>query len=152
MKIIITEDKSNTISDKLKSMVKQYGLIKSSKSVGGPKNLAKLGFNNDPMEFLNLFNDLNIVQSEEDHSLTLFRYEKGINMMIYDKENRGVENRGVYVNYDDIWLFLRGGFGLNYEEIQEVIKDWLDEVYNLSGVTPYITGRKGNWRWMRSII
>ena len=136
MKIIITEDKSNTISDKLKSMVKQYGLIKSSKSVGGPKNLMKLLKIKTPMDFLNLFNDLNVVQSEEDHSLTLFRYEKGINMMIYDKENRGVENRSVYVNYDDIWLFLEENFDLKYKEIQGLIKDWLGEVYNLRGVTP----------------
>ena len=103
----------------------------ASKSVGGFRNLIKLGFNNNPMEFLNLFNDLNVVQSEEDHSLTLFRYEKGNNMFIYNKENGDA-----YVNYDDIWSFLEKSFDLKSNEIQELIKDWLGEVYNLRGVTP----------------
>jgi len=35
-----------------------------------------------------------------------------------------------------IWSFLREGFGLDYNEIQEVMKEWLSEVYNLSRVTP----------------
>ena len=55
MKIIITEDQSNTISDKLKSMVKKYGWEKTSRSVGGFKNLAKLSKIKTPMDFLNLF-------------------------------------------------------------------------------------------------
>jgi hypothetical protein len=131
MKIIITEEQNRTISDKLKSITKKMGWRTASKSVGGFRNLIKLGFNNNPMEFLNLFNDLNVVQSEEDHSLTLFRYEKGNNMFIYNKENGDA-----YVNYDDIWSFLEKSFDLKSNEIQELIKDWLGEVYNLRGVTP----------------
>jgi hypothetical protein len=131
MKYIITEDQNKTISDKLKSMVKKYGWEKTSKSVGGPKNLMKLLKINDPMDFLNLFNDLDVVQSQERPNLTLFRYVNGNNMVIYNKENGET-----YVNYYDIWSFLENNFGLNRGEIQGLIKDWLGEVYNLRVNTP----------------
>jgi hypothetical protein len=132
MKIIITEEQSNTISDKLKSMVKQMGWRTASKSVGGPKNLAKLGFNNDPMEFLNLFNDLNVVQSEQSSYWVLYRYEKGNNLMIYDREDDDVS-----VSNDVIWLFLKEGFKVNLYKRQEVMGEWLDNTYNLKGVMTY---------------
>jgi hypothetical protein len=132
MKIIITEEQNRTISDRLKSMVKQMGWKTASKSVGGPKNLAKLGFNNNPMEFLNLFNDLDVVQSEEASYWVLYRYEKGNNLMIYDREDDDVS-----VSNDVIWLFLKEGFKVNLYKRQEVMGEWLDKVYNLKGVMTY---------------
>ena len=50
--------------------------------------------------------------------------------MVYDKKNEIV-----YLNYYVILSFLEDGFGLNYEEIQDIIKEWLGETYNLRGVT-----------------
>jgi hypothetical protein len=107
-------------------MIKQIGWENASKSVGGFKNLMKLLKIKTPMDFLNLFNDLNVVQGERNPNLTLFRYEKGNNMVVYDRETGYA-----YVNYDDIWSFLRYNFDLNNSEIQELIKYWLGEVYNL---------------------
>ena len=104
---------------------------KSVSNMIGFENLYKIGFNNDPMEFLNLFNNLDIVQSEEDVYLTLYRFEKGNNMMIYDKKNDYV-----HIKLDVIWSFFFNGIGLKYSEIKEIMKKWLDEVYNLKGVTP----------------
>jgi hypothetical protein len=132
MKIIITEEQNRTISDRLKSMVKQMGWEKTSKSVGGPKNLSKLGFNNNPMEFLNLFNDLNVVQSEEESYLILYRYEKGNNIMIYDRDQNEIS-----ISHDVIWFFLTKGFELSHPEIKELTEEWLNEVYNLRGVTSF---------------
>jgi DNA-binding transcriptional ArsR family regulator len=83
------------------------------------------------MEFLHLFDDLDVVQDEKDQDLTLFRYKPKYKLMVYDRENGQV-----YVSYEDIWIFLKSNFGLNRTEIQELIKEWLDEVYNLRGVTP----------------
>jgi hypothetical protein len=132
MKIIITEEQNRTISDRLKSMVKQMGWEKTSKSVGGPKNLSKLGFNNNPMEFLNLFNDLNVVQSEEESYLILYRYEKGNNIMIYDRDQNEIS-----ISHDVIWFFLTKGFELSHPEIKELTEEWLNGVYNLRGVTSF---------------
>jgi len=88
-----------------------------------------------------MFNDLDVVQLEEKPDLTLFRYEKGNNMMIYD-----IKNEYVYINYDVIWSFLEDVFGLHYFEIQELTKDWLGETYNLRGIT---TSRTFNYQKIR---
>ena len=136
MKIIITESQKkllfeNSVNDSLIDILKTDGLKSAVELVGGSKNLMKVLKIKTPMDFLNLFNDLDIVQSEERPDWTLFRYVKGKNMVVYDKENWYA-----YVNYDDIWSFLENNFGLNYIEIQGVMKEWLSEVYNLRGVTP----------------
>jgi hypothetical protein len=82
------------------------------------------------MEFLNLFNDMDVVKSEKVPNWTLYRYEKGNNILIYNRKNGNT-----YVNYYKIWEFLEKGFGLDFDEIQELTNEWLFEVYNLSGVT-----------------
>jgi hypothetical protein len=123
--------RENTSKDYLIDIIREDGWQTASELVGGIENLKKLTGIETPMEFLNLFNDLDVVQSEEKPNWTLYRYEKGINIFIYIKENRSA-----YVNYDNIWVFLGEGFGLKYNEIQEVMKEWLSEVYNLRGVTP----------------
>jgi hypothetical protein len=51
----------------------------------------------------------------------------------YQDEN----NEYVYVNYDKIWVFFESIFGLNYLQIQEIVKVWLEETYNLRGATPF---------------
>ena len=132
MKILITEHQRKSIQEKLQSMVKEYGWEQTAKVVGESENLKKLGFNNDPMEFLHLFDDLDFVQSEEKPNSTLFRYKKYENLIIYDRKNDDV-----FIDYDRIWSILRNSFGLNYTEIQSLTKTWLGEVYNLRGITTY---------------
>ena len=39
-------------------------------------------------------------------------------------------------SYYDVLSFLKNNFGLNRGEIQELIKEWLGEVYNLRVNTP----------------
>ena len=46
------------------------------------------------------------------------------------------KNRPIYINYYEIWSFLESFFGMKYEQIQGVIRDWLEETYNLKGLTP----------------
>jgi hypothetical protein len=122
--------KENAAKDSLIDMIKEEGWRSTSELVGGYKNLSKLAFDNNPMEFLNLFNDMDVVKSEKVPNWTLYRYEKGNNIMIYNRKNGNT-----YVNYYKIWEFLEKGFGLDFDEIQELTNEWLFEVYNLSGVT-----------------
>ena len=124
--------KLENLKQTLKQSVKEDGWEFAADLVNGPKDLAKLAFNDNPMEFLNLFNDLDVFQSEEGSNWTLFRYEKGNNVMVYNRINDNV-----YINYGVIWLFLQKGFDLNYIETQELTKIWLSEVYNLRGVITY---------------
>ena len=122
--------KENAAKDSLIDMIKEEGWRSTSELVGGYKNLSKLAFDNNPMEFLNLFNDMDVVKSEKVPNWTLYRYEKGNNILIYNRKNGNT-----YVNYYKIWEFLEKGFGLDFDEIQELTNEWLFEVYNLSGVT-----------------
>ena len=125
--------KENAAKDSLIDMIKYDGWESAAELVGGDENLAKLAFNNEPMNFLHMFDDLDVVKSEEKPNWILYRYEKRNNMMIYNKKNDEV-----YINYSKIWQFLEESFGLDFNEIQEVMKEWLFEVYNLRGVTPQI--------------
>ena len=82
------------------------------------------------LKIISVNNDLDVINSEEKPNLTLFRYEIGNNLMVYDDEFDFV-----YINHSIIWSFLDIVFGFNYSEIQDVILEWLSEVYDLRGVT-----------------
>ena len=136
MKIIITESQYNLLIENKKNqflfdIIKEDGWQTASELVGGIKNLKKLTGIETPIDFLNIFTDLDVVQREEIPDWTLFRYEKGNNVMVYDRKSDII-----YINYDVIWSFLEKGFDLEYSEIQQLTEEWLSEVYNLRGVTP----------------
>jgi hypothetical protein len=124
--------KESAGKDYLIDTIKYDGWEYAAELVGGVKNLKNLTGIGTPMEFLNLFNDLDVVQSKEVPNWTLFRYGEGNNKMIYDRKNDDV----FIYNYE-IWAFLDKGFGLNYHKIKRLIGEWLSEAYNLRGVTPY---------------
>ena len=52
--------------------------------------------------------------------------------MVYDRKSKEV-----YIDYDEIWSFLEDKFDLTFSVAQAFTKKWLDEVYNLSEITPY---------------
>jgi hypothetical protein len=131
MKIIITESQKkllfeNSAKDSLIEMIKEDGWESAADFVGGIENLKYVVGIDTPKDFLNLFNDLDVVQSEENPNLTLFRYEKGNNVIMYDRENRVM-----FINLYKIWSFLEEGFGLNNSERQDITKEWADDVYSL---------------------
>ena len=47
------------------------------------------------------------------------------------------KNGYVYINYNEIWSFLKSFFGLEYEQRKGIITYWLEETYNLKGLTPF---------------
>ena len=140
MKIIITENK-------VESLIKKHGISGTIKLFGGFDNYCKTFNIESPMDFLKSLPLMDVVQSEEKPDWSLFRYEKGKNMMIYDRKNEHV-----YINYDEIWSVLRNRFGLNYSETEELTKKWLDEVYNLRGVTTFGGHSSYSQSWMRYTI
>ena len=153
MKIIITENqykliKENiSLKEKLLGLIKKVGFESVTKIVGSLDKTFEIFDIKEPIDFLNLFNDLESVQSEEEPNWVLYRYKKGHNFMIYDRKNGYV-----YINYDEIWSVLEDKFGLNYGEIQELTRVWLDEVYNLRVVTPQCSFGNAETSWMRSTI
>jgi len=122
MKVLITENK-------IKNVLKQTGVGKTIKLLGGWENFCEVLNIETPMDFLHLFDDLEQVQSLEKENWVLFRHKKGHNYMVYDRKNGDV-----YINYYEIWSFLEAKFGFSYYETQRITQDWLEEVYNLRGV------------------
>ena len=123
--------KENEAKGFLIDMIKEDGWKSASELVGGYENLKKLVGFKTPMDFLHLFDDLNVINSEEKPNLTLFIYEIGNKLMVYNSVNNVV-----YINYNKIWRGLEiVFFELNDFEIQELTQEWLYEVYDLRGVT-----------------
>ena len=125
---IIKEEVSNRRQEKLINLIKDYGLDKASKVVGNIDNLLKVLDINSPMDFLHLFDDLNVVESEEDPNWDLFRYKPKQNLMTYDRKHNII-----YISFK-IWTILSITFELEYSEIQRLTKKWLSEEYDLRGV------------------
>jgi len=51
-------------------------------------------------------------------------------LMEYDKKTKIV-----WIHYDQIWSKIESLFYLNYDDIQLIMKLWLEGAYNLKGVT-----------------
>lgn len=129
MKIIITENQKQSTQDKLKKIVKEIGWEQASDIAGGGKSLLKFVFDNNPRKFLNLFDDLNMVQSETNQDWTLFKNEKGKMIIVYDRKEKVV-----FFSFNIIWSFLEKGIGLERGDIQDIIKRWVRDVYDLKNV------------------
>ena len=72
--------------------------------------------------------------------LTLFESEKYLNHIFFMKDGEVVfdynkKNGYVGVSYDKIWSFLESFFGLEYDEIQDLTKEWVEEHYKLRVTT-----------------
>jgi hypothetical protein len=74
------------------------------------------------------YGDLTPYETEEYTDYIFFKKNDTV-IFDYNKKN-GV----VTISYDHIWSFLENFFGLEYEEIQDLIKKWVEEHYKL-GVT-----------------
>ncbi len=71
------------------------------------------------------YGDLEIFETK-DYPDYIF-YRRGDKVIFnYNKKN-GI----VYINYEEIWLFFESFFGMNYQQIQDVTKLWVEEHYNL---------------------
>ena len=56
---------------------------------------------------------------------------ENLGMMEYD-----LENNRIWINHNDIWAKIESLFHLEYYDTQSIMKVWLEETYNLEGVTP----------------
>ena len=86
------------------------------------------------------FGDLTPVVKE---ARTFYVDKDGLPLFYYYQDSK---NGYVYVNYERIWVFFESIFGLNYSDSQAIVKVWLEETYNLRGVTPEINWCKDIWK------
>jgi hypothetical protein len=124
--------KEESLKQTLKQQVKEFGWKGTAELVNGSENLLELMHINNPMDFLNLYNDLDVFDSEK---FILFGRRENEELITYYKTHKDV-----YIDYNQIWLVLEEGFGLRYDETQSLIETWLGDIYNLRGIKVYING------------
>ena len=62
-------------------------------------------------------------------------------LMKYDEKTEKI-----WIDYDQIWSKLESLFHLNYDDVQSIMKVWLEKYYGLSEVTPMTTFARYNMR------
>ena len=137
----ILKEEINSQSERVKSIVNKYGFGRAIELVVGGIDTIKQAYQDNLESFLDQFNDLTPVEKGD----KIFYIDKDGNPLFMYYPNK--KNRGVYMNYDRIWLFFEVVIGIDYDETQTIIYNWLKETYNLSGLTPGNKLFRGTW-WL----
>ena len=118
--------KENSVKDDLIQMIKDGDWKSTAELVGGDKNLKKLLAFNDPMDFLNLFNDLNV---DLVNGLGIFTNNEGDRIITISTNSMGK----VFASVDShtIWAPFRYLFPATNADTANLIRRWLKEVYGI---------------------
>ena len=86
---------------------------------------------------------LEIVTSEKYPNSVFFKKD-GVVVMEQNKKNKRF-----WFSYKEIWSFFESFFGMEYEQIEEVLSYWLEETLKLKGYTPKLFPDQYYQRWRR---
>ena len=138
MKIIITEEQDEKLTQRVKMMVEKLGLDDAIKSLG--VNRIRHAYENNPLEFLDNFKDLETVEHPDypNYPNSILFKKNGVVVMLQD-----MKFKRFWFDYDNIWSFFERVFDMKYQQIQGVLKQWLEETLNLEGYTP----KRGYTTW-----
>lgn len=144
--------KEETLKNILIDMVKNEGVKSVENYVGGFQNLKDAIDVHNSEEFLNLFSDLERVESEENPDIFLYRYKKGKNIIVIDERDDDMRNVYTYVNYDIIFgplAIFRGS--VLYSDKVRVLKRWLKNTFDIDTaymqIDRFQSGRSDNGFW-----
>jgi hypothetical protein len=89
---------------------------------------------NDPTSIIANYNKTKEFLSEIFDKLELKgRYYK-IGNKLYPEQD--LKYGDIWVDYDKIWIILRGQYLLNYVQVEDIIRVWMEEKYKLGSLTP----------------
>jgi len=76
--------------------------------------------------------------------------QDGLPLFVYYRHEK---NEPVYIKYEKIWQLLETIFDMDYQQIQDILKIWLEKTYKIMGYTP-ITNELTFWcrGWNKFII
>ena len=119
--------KENSAKYELIRMIKDGDWKSAANYVGGDKNLKKLTGINDPMDFLNLFNDLNVDTLVNGKGI--FTNNDGDRIITISTNSMGK----VFASVDShvIWAPFRYLFPATNADTANLIRRWLKEVYGI---------------------
>jgi hypothetical protein len=136
MKIIISESQYKRLNESLgeketiQNKIKEDGWNKLLK-YNNPNSILSRGFDNNPIEFLNIYNDLEMVISQTSSNIMLFRKKPNDNLMVFN-----LLTKKMYINNTELWMILENLFKLTPEQTESIIKVWLDKTFNISDANP----------------
>jgi hypothetical protein len=127
MKIIITEQQNEQLIHKIRLTVKKLGLEQSRQLFGD--GLIKQAFIDNPLSFLDQFNDLRRIEKYNDGDFDI-NYVDENNYIIFYYTPDDDRHRSLYVYYD-IWSFFGTTMEYSDHDTKEIIKKWVKDVYGL---------------------
>jgi hypothetical protein len=136
MKIIISESQYKRLNESLsekeiiQNNIKEDGWNKLLKYNSSDSILSR-GFDNNPFESLNLYNDLETVISKTSSNIMLFRKKPNDNLMVFN-----LLTKKMFINNTELWMILEDLFKLTPEQTESIIKVWLDKTFNISDANP----------------
>jgi hypothetical protein len=136
MKIIISESQYKRLNESLgeketiQNKIKEDGWNKLLK-YNNPNSILSRGFDNNPFEFLNIYNDLETIISQTSSNIMLFRKKPNDNLMVFN-----LLTKKMYINNTELWMILENLFKLTPEQTESIIKVWLDKTFNISDANP----------------
>jgi len=134
MKIIITENQSDKINDRIKSTVEKLGLINATRVFGNNKDMIRRAYEDNPLSYLNQFNNLKPVVKDD----KIYYVDNNNLPLFFHYKNK--RNKDCYINFWRIWVFFEQVMDYSHFEIENILSDWLEETYNLKKLEPFGVG------------
>ena len=134
--------KEESLKKTLIDMVQEGGVYSTEGLVGGVENLLEILNIETPMEYLYLFNDLEMVKDPEWPNLILFKNKSKHNIMLYI-----LKQEEIYIHVEIVWYFLMNYFNMSYYEVQGLTKEWLSDIYNIK----FVNTHGGSQDYMESV-
>jgi hypothetical protein len=116
---------------KIRNAVEKLGLPQSRQIFGD--DIIQQVYKNNPLLFLNQFNNLTPVEEDGD----IYYVDNNDEILFsYYKKDQDSKNGHYWIRRDIIITFLEGIIGYTHDEIKEITKEWLKVNYNLSELSP----------------
>jgi hypothetical protein len=147
VKRLIKEEKLSK-SNVLKKHVLKYGWEDVAERIGGFDVLYKHAFNNDYNGFLNLYNNLDLVNIKDEDDIFKYVDEGGNIILVYDEFTEIV-----HVSHNLIWSFFSyNGLKFHYVKVENILMEWIKTNYNIDNVSTVLTDNFNNveWSWLRN--
>jgi hypothetical protein len=142
----VLKEEIDSKSERIKSMVNRFGFDQAIEMIVGGKDTIRNAYQDNPKSFLNQFNNLTPIEKEDK---IIYVDKNGYALFYYlTNEKDGFIN----INYNRIWVFFERVIGLEFMEIQNLIIEWLEEVYGITGLIPDNRILLGQFNWKRPII
>jgi hypothetical protein len=116
---------------KIRLAIKQLGLKQSRQMFGD--DIIRQVYNNNPLLFLNQFNNLTPVEEDGD---VIYVDNNDEILFSYYKKDQDSKNGFYWIRRAIIIKFLEEIMGYTHDEIKEIMKGWLKVNYNLGELSP----------------